>query len=78
MLSGQSIKNKEKFSKGYVKWERVMYVRTSKPSGHHVLFFATRITLCVCVCVCVCVFVCDKYGVHNNSSVCTGMYMYVN
>ena len=32
----------------------------------------------VCVCVCVCVFVCDKYGVHNNSSVCTGMYMYVS
>ena len=53
--------NKEKFSKGDAKWEKVMRVHRNlkefSASCCIVLFFAMCTTVCVCVCVYVCVFV---------------------
>ena len=57
-LSGHSIMNKEKLSKGDAKWEKVMRVRRNlnefNTSCCIVLFFAMCITVCVRVCMCVC------------------------
>ena len=52
-LSGRSIKNKEKFSKGYAKWEWVMLVRRNLKSLQRIMlcsFILCHVYSSVCMC----------------------------
>ena len=73
MLNGRSIKNKEKFSKGYAKWERVMWVRRSlKEFSVTCCNSLPRVTVYVYVCVMNMVYI----TIQVYAQVCTFMHMY--